>query len=172
MKSHPPTLPFASGRFVMGRTLGRYTLIGVLTLVACSFGMGAARADIISDTGSIDLLSSPPASLRLGELTSSADIYVFEERSDVKLPKKVAVDITSAGTYESRDSLTPGLIKKNTLVDSYLLHVDPSGLRESHEYNGSITFNTPILGLVVLSNHLTKTDAFLGAPGTIYPTGQ
>jgi hypothetical protein len=137
-------------------------------VVAAWFSAGTATADIIGTTGAIDIISPPP-SVKPGHLTSNTDIFTFQEQSRLSLPTSVAVDITSAGTYESVASLTPGTIAAGTLVQSYFLHTDTAS--GSQMYDGSVTFSTPILGVMVLSATLSNSDSTLGASGTTYPTG-
>jgi hypothetical protein len=136
-------------------------------VVAAWFSAGTATADIIGTTGAIDIISSPP-SVKPGQLTSNTNIFTFQEQSRLSLPTSVAVDITSAGTYASNASLTPGTIAAGTLVQSYFLHTDTAS--GSQMFDGSVTFSTPILGVMVLSATLSNSDSTLGAPGTTYPT--
>jgi hypothetical protein len=137
-------------------------------MLAC-FQAEAANAGIISTTGAIDVLASPPPSVKLGDLRSDTELFTFQESSNLTLSQDVSVDITTAGTYQSKSSLTPGTISAGTEVDSYFLHSNP--VHQPQVYVGSITFSSPILGVIVLSAGLDKTDSLLGAPGTEYPTG-
>jgi hypothetical protein len=157
---------FLEGAITMRVSSGQARL-GLGLAVAGWFLAGTATADIIGTTGAIDIISPPP-SVKSGQLTSNDDIFTFQEQSGLTLPTSVAVDITSAGTYESNASLTPGTIAAGTLVQSYFLHTDTAS--GSQMYDGSVTFSTPILGVMVLSDTLSNSDSTLGAPGTKYPT--
>jgi hypothetical protein len=134
-----------------------------------SFQAGTAEAGIISTTGAIDVLTSPPLSLKLGGLTSNTELFTFQESSNLTLSQNIPVDVTTAGTYQSKGSLTPGTISAGTEVDSYFLHSQP--VNQPQVYFGSITFSSPILGLIVTGLGLDTTDALLRAAGTTYPTG-
>jgi hypothetical protein len=148
----------------------RFKLVGVAVMVAGWLFAGSATAGITGTTGQIDLLSTPPASLvPPHDPTSDTSIFTFNERTGLVLPSSVSVDITSAGTYQSNASLTSGTVAAGTDVDSYFLHTDPAS--GSSMYDGSVTFSTPILGVIVLSHTLDLSDSVLGAPGTTYPTG-
>jgi hypothetical protein len=129
---------------------------------------GPATADLISTTGQIDVLSSPPASVQRGQLQSNTNIFAFNEQARLTLSTAVSVDITSPGTYTTVASLTPGTISAGTQVSSYFLHSDP--VNNNAMFDGSVTFSTPILGVIVLSGTLSSSDAQLGATGTTYPT--
>ena len=130
----------------------RFRLIAFGALAASWLWAGPATAGIISTTGQINVLPTPPASVVMGHLQSNANIFAFTEQTDLKLSGAVAVDITSPGTYNSNASLTPGSISAGTLVDSYFLHSDP--VNNNTMYDASVTFSTPILGVVVLSTSL------------------
>jgi hypothetical protein len=138
-----------------------------IAVLATIWWAGPARAGIISTSGAIDVLPSPPASVRLGALLSNTTIFTFAEQVDVALSAPIQVDITQAGTYQSTASLTPGIIPMGTMVDSYFLHSDPANPHK--QYDGSVTFDTPILGVIVIADTLKASDPILGAPGTLYP---
>ncbi len=152
----------------MRRTVCGYALLSLAVMLAC-FRAETAKAGTISTTGAIDLLPSPPPSVLLGALKSDTQLVAFQESSNLTLSQNVRVDITIAGTYQSDNSLAPGTISAGTEVDSYFLHSQP--VHQPQVYVGSITFSTPILGVIVLDAGLDRTDALLGAPGTLYPTG-
>ena len=91
-----------------------------------------------------------PLNLELNKYESNTDIFVFDEKQDLTLTSDVYVDITKAGTYNDAGDLTPGTIPAGTLVNSYLIHVDPVGTASSlFKYDGSITFSNKILGVIV-----------------------
>jgi hypothetical protein len=125
----------------------------------------AVKADIISVTGQATLVS-PPASVDLTH--TGAIALVFDEES-VVLSSPVAVDISAPGTYASLASLTGGTISAGTAVSSFYYHSfgpDISG----DEFEGSITFSTPILGVEALAASLVATNGVLGSPATTYST--
>ena len=101
-------------------------------------------------------------------------MFFFAERQDLLLGSSVNVNITSAGFYNSNASLTTGSVAAGTAVDSYYLHADPVGSASTlFTYNGSVTFNTDILVVIVLERQLGDSNGVLGHPGTLYSsTGQ
>jgi hypothetical protein len=121
------------------------------------------------DTGGALVPVKPPPSVQLKAYTSQVEIRAFNENT-LTLAQDLAVDITLPGTYNDPNALSPGLIPAGTRVTSHLLHFDlPPGVM-GVTLSGSISFDQPILGLIVVDGSLDATDATLGAPGTIYPT--
>jgi hypothetical protein len=146
----------------------KQVLLYVGGLMAICLWGGPAAAGIVGTTGQVDVLSSPPASLKPGHLQSNSHVFAFTEQTDLTLSTAVKVDITTPGTYETDNSLTPGTINAGTAVESYFLHADPRN--NDTMFDGSVTFSTPILGVMVLSATLSASDAQLGATGTVYDT--
>jgi hypothetical protein len=113
---------------------------------------------------------SPPASLKLNQLTSNTCVRFFDERQDVTLQKALKVDITQPGRYEFRKSLNPtSKLAVGTSVDSHILHADNVGTAKIR-LQGSVTFDADIIGVIVTDGSLDKSD-ILGSPGTMYPNG-
>jgi hypothetical protein len=83
------------------------------------------------------------------------------------------VDITLPGTYDDSSNLTPGIIQAGTVVSSHFVHADRlvGGGQHGHvNLEGTLHVDADILGIAILEPSLNATD-FLGAPGTLYPTG-
>jgi hypothetical protein len=139
----------------------------VALLVTCA--TFTANADLISQTGTISVIA-PPASVVVNSgLESDTVAFFFTERKDLVLPGGVLVNITSPGTYNSNASLTPGSIAAGTLVDSYYLHNDLVGSPTTTiTHGGSVTFDTNILGVIVLDAQFAASNGTLGHPGTLY----
>jgi hypothetical protein len=120
----------------------------------------------------VTVLTSPPASVAAGGLESDTTAYAFFE-NQLGLTSPLDVDISTPGKYNTVASLSPGTIDAGTLIDSYLVESDPATLPPGPDnyrtYAGSITFDTPILGIIVETANLRSTDPLLGASGTIYP---
>lgn len=119
-----------------------------------------------SVSGNVEQIA-PPASVVLGALESNSFVRLFDERTTVLLNQNVSVDITQPSTVGNSSDLTPGIISANQLIDSHLLHADPVG-GGPVTYQGSVTFDRPILGLLVQANTLTATDSVLGSLSTVY----
>ena len=140
------------------------TVLSVLTV--CVLIVPQLEAGIISVTGDIQQIAAPPGSVLLDQLTSNRKMFLFEEQQGLALPGDVRVNISSAGTYGPAP-LTPADILAGTPVNTYLVHSDTRRGR-NQEYDGSVTFGNPVLGVITRTGRLEDTDSFLGAPGTIY----
>jgi hypothetical protein len=119
-------------------------------------------------SGNIETIT-PPASVAANALESDSVARFFRERSAFLLNQNISVDITQPGTVGNSIDLTPGIISANQLIESYLLHADPVGPGSPPvTYQGSVTFDFPILGLLVQTNTLTVADGLLGSASTNY----
>ena len=128
-------------------------------------------AAITAWSGAVTKIAAPP-SVTLGSLQSSTQVFTFEEKQNLTLASAVPIDINGPGTYDENSDLLPvggGVVVAGTVIDSHLVHIDnpSSGVMSTH---GTVTFAKPIVGVVVRSSNLDSTD-YLGAPGTVYPTG-
>jgi hypothetical protein len=142
-------------------------LIGSLGLV-----LSAHASTLVSTSGQVAVLATPPFSVAVGGLESNLNAYVFQE-SQLTLAAPVFTDISTPGDYATVGSLTPGMIAAGTPVDVYMLESQPASLPlgglNYRTYEGSLTFNEPVLGIIVETTGLRNTDSALGAPGTLYP---
>ncbi len=143
-----------------------------LVLFSASIFLGArqAGAEVIGTTGSV-LAISPPPSIVNGQLTSLTFTHLFQEKSGLVLSSDLTVDVTSPGQVQTSAHLTPGIIASGTTIDSYFLMSDtptPTGAGPIVTFAGTVTFDTPVLGVIVTTQRLATTDATLGAIGTSY----
>ncbi|MBS1710025.1 MAG: PEP-CTERM sorting domain-containing protein [Armatimonadetes bacterium] len=128
-----------------------------------------AHAGISSVAGATTIVS-PPASVRDDQTESNTQAFLFLEKGDVALGANLNVDAVAAGTYNSAGLLSTSQILAGTHVASYMLHADPvADLTKTWE--GSMTFDEKILGVIATRGHLNDSDPILGNGGTIYPTG-
>jgi hypothetical protein len=161
-------------------------LIKLALLIALLAPAAPGHAGILSWSGDIEILHAPPttllttspASVTRNALEDSNNVRVFLEREKFQLPSDITVDITDPGLYARKRDLPvprPILQPSDMLYSSYLLHADHRG-RNLITYEGSITFEYPIYGVMLLRSTLDLledgTDDPLGATGTLYPTGQ
>jgi hypothetical protein len=138
---------------------------GVLLFPLCVL---SGHAGIIAVTGQAVVVPAPSTVLT----PSPTQSLIFAEKQDFALPSNLAVDINTPGTFNSMASLTPGTIPTGTLVDSYYLHSGISGTATAPSFfDGSVTFDTPILGVEGLDLSLSGTNSILGLATTTYPTG-
>jgi hypothetical protein len=145
----------------------------------------AASAGIIGLSGSEDLVPVP-ADLTLDEFTSPLAQFMVE-RVDTTLSQTLDLDITTAGTYSDGGAanpmpvpFTPGTLEAGLAVDSFLMHYNPSPESQPAVVTGSITFDTPILGIITGNDpawwvdpgksQLTLSDPIVGNPTTLYGT--
>jgi uncharacterized protein (TIGR03382 family) len=151
-----------------------------LRLAAVAVALAAVRAFVagpspleagIHNTHGSVLQLAPPPSVLEGDLENGAFASVFQESLLITLTSKLRVDVVGSGSVRSPDDLRFGSISAGTNVASYLLHQDRPGPHGSLALHGSIRFDAPILGVIVSSRRLNRTDGVLGNPATVYPTG-
>jgi hypothetical protein len=138
-----------------------------LCVLLVGIGQTIASASIIGTTGDV-LVTAPPASVLKGQDVNAVDASAFDEQSSVTLGSALVVDIISPGFYTSSVGMPFGSIAGGTTVSSYYIHMDP-GVGAQAVYSGSITFSTPILGIIALDAQFRPSDAIVGNTGTTYP---
>ena len=127
-----------------------------------------AESAVVNTTGNVVLID-PPASVVLSRFEDNTNVQLFVEKSGFRLPASVTVDVTAAGIVDAASDLTPGQIAAHSLVDSYLLHADPVGYGNPVvTYQGTVTFDSPILGAMVRAVSLSSSDHMLGSATTNY----
>ena len=150
-------------------------LLTILIRVALMFALASpAWAGITAVTGDVVYQPLIPSDLTLGVWESNDNIYLFNENQNLTLIADLSVDIAVPGTYDQESDLTgaAGTIGTGTIVNSYIVHVDPIGDPSGLiAYEGSITFSNKILGLIVKTSSLNNTDSILGMPTTTYDAG-
>ena len=105
-------------------------------------------------------------------LEDAQHLILFEERAGVRLGKDLPVMTRSAGVHKDF-SKNRATIQAGTRVRSFLIHCDPPGRpgeRERVFLSGTVTFDRPILGLIVTHAGLRASDKLLGNPDTVYAT--
>ncbi len=127
-------------------------------------------AGIIRTHGMVQIWDPPPPTVEVHKLERNRVVIVFEEQQKL-LPVDVAVDISSPGRYEAVYPMDPGVVMAGTPVVSYYFHADPRGRVFGNlvRYVGSVTFDRPVLGILVKPATMHPTDHLLGAPGVRYP---
>lgn len=131
----------------------------------------AANAGIVGVTGDILLIDAPPSALD-GVLADDLHAFAWNEQQDIMLRTDLAVDITSAGLYDSEDDLTPGFLAAGTLVRSHMIHFDTTSPDVDGDYVGTVEFDAPILGVIVTWQLLDASDGSVGSLTTLYFNGQ
>jgi hypothetical protein len=165
----------SSGGGHKGRHISTTVATTMLLGVVGAFAVGAAPAgaSVVQWAGQLSIEQPPPV-VSKATLQSNSVINFFTERSDYTLPSQLPVDITPNGSFPveyhgNSTTLSPSTIAAGTAVDSYFLYSNPVGSpNKLVVYNATITFSTPILGVIFKSATLMATDATAGAPGTSY----
>ena len=127
---------------------------------------------IIQPVG-VNVIPAPP-SVEPGSVASDMFAFAFDEQQNVVLPTPVHAAITQPGTYICCGAdFTGGNVPAGLDVDSYLLFADPltgSGGNPWTLFTGSISFSAgeEVVGIIIGYSELSKTNALLGAPGTVY----
>jgi len=136
-----------------------------------SFEGGGNQA--LNVTGSITELNPRPQTVVPNQShESDTEIFGFVEREGYVLPAPLKVDITQPGVYDSSYGSTSSTIAEGTPVDSYYLKFDPVGSNNRTITDGSITFSSPIIGVIVTDQTLKASDPILGNTDTAYPSNQ
>lgn len=130
--------------------------------------VGSAQAAIIETTGEMSLLTTPPESIRQNDLESDSEFFVFRENT-ISLPRPLWVNFTAPGTYTAWRQMRGRRLAADTTVTSYLVHADKIGdSRDRQPFSGSITFDRPVLGVIVTSRPLVRTHSIFAPEGTEY----
>jgi hypothetical protein len=155
----------------MGRWARVLPAAAVVAIIALA-SQGAASASIDAATGEIQLVAAP-ASVAFDGFASDTSMIAFDERQHVQLVAPLVVDFTQPGMYKLYADLQPATIPAGTVVNSQF--VDSNEATKPcntcpRQFEGTIHTDSDILGVIVQGSTLDASD-FLGAPGTVYPTG-
>ncbi len=99
----------------------------------------------------------PPWPRDIRFVRSDKDIFVAAEGHAVNLADALRVNISEPGEYVRVDDLTPLELPAGQRVRSYILHYFPAENLpppRAKRVSGSITFDRPVLGLIVLHDEL------------------
>jgi hypothetical protein len=116
----------------------------------------AAQADahVTAVSGQVEQIGQP-ADAQIGNLESDTFARAWDEAQGYRLSAPLAVNATPAGP--------PATIPAGTVVSSHMIHSDKAGTAGAADFIGSVTFSTPIVGIVFGDGKLAASD-FLGAP--------
>ena len=134
---------------------------------------GLARADIISVSGSGDILTptvTPPGLVKsdfntgytpnfFQDTGSSILVHGWDEVKNFTLTSAITVDAVSPGTYDSNGDLGTFSIAAGTVVNSHYLYFDP---KDPATRTATFTFDGKILGVIAESD-LNSPDRFLAS---------
>ncbi|WP_035609099.1 FecR domain-containing protein [Haloferula sp. BvORR071] len=114
-----------------------------------------------------EVVSAPPGTPEeLAALEDDERIFVIPERRDLELSVPIQVDITEAGNYEGPNLIAAPefQLQPKGRVRSYLMRYNPVGKIHRPDYRrfkGSVTFDRPVLAVIVGSRKLDRTDKVL-----------
>lgn len=136
--------------------------------VLCLLSLSVTLPVLASITGTTPAVVEvpAPASVQAGAYTSNTEIRAFNERQCITLTNMMTVDSRDPGPVTSPPISIP--IAAGTQVSCHFLHFDPTGTASA---SGQVTFDAPILGVIVYDSSLDASDPVCGLPGTSYPTG-
>lgn len=136
-----------------------------------------AAADIISTSSSV-LIQPLPDVLLLGAKEDTDHAFVFEERHGLVLAAPLHVDLIAPFDWTATigqpvpPAALGGDLPAGLGVNSHLVHYDPVGTTLIlTRVEGTIAFQNPVLGAIVMTQHLNDSDSLLGVPGTVYAQG-
>ncbi len=152
-----------------------FALLATLTLVAGAAGVlvdaQPSGASVVTVGGQV-VVVSPPSEVAKGVDSSTFDIHLFTERTAFTLPESLPVDVTPGGTFPMQwhtgDPLSPSDLAAGTPVDSYFMCSNPPGDSRAYNYFATVSFSTPILGVIMTGATIEATDPTVGVPGTDY----
>jgi hypothetical protein len=153
-----------------------FAVLATITLVSGAAGVlfdaAPSGASVIAVGGQVVLVPPPPVVAK-GIDSSDTEIHMFTERTAFTLPQTLPVDITPGGTFPipwtGHDPLTPSVLAAGTPIDSYFMISNPAGdPSPADSFDATVSFSTPILGVIIKTSTLETTDPIVGAPGTNY----
>jgi hypothetical protein len=115
-----------------------------------------------------EVVPAPPGTPEaLAALENDNQILVIPERRDFRPAEPIPVDITSPGIYTGLSLMVPNKVTPTagTRVRSYLLRYNPLGQLKApgttRRFEGSVTFDRPVLAIIAASPKLNRTDSML-----------
>lgn len=101
----------------------------------------------------------PPWPRQIKLIRSDTDIFILPEGRPVTLGSSLRVSTSLPGEYSTEESLTGADISAGQKIRSFLLmsHPEKAGPRVIKPMSGSITFDAPVLGLIVRHEELQES---------------
>jgi ferric-dicitrate binding protein FerR (iron transport regulator) len=99
-------------------------------------------------------------------------LQVFLERRGLVLGQAATIDLLPGETWPAERGFGKATVSAGTVVDVYLLHLDPvgNGDKRSITRRTVLHFDRPIVGLIGAHSTLQDTDQRLGLPGVTQPS--
>lgn len=121
---------------------------------------------IVGSTETISFVPPWPRRIRL--VKSDEQIFVRPEGRGEQLETELDVNISEPGKCTQPVDLSPRTLQVNEAVRSYVLHFSPETQRverRAQRVTGAITFDRPILGLIVRHEELLASSGRFGRRG-------
>ncbi len=144
--------------------------------------------------GDIKFLRRAPRSVELFKLENDSLLFMFAEKMNYTLKHDLKIDLSEPGDYfpdslpgdkQTWEALHPAVIPAGTKVSSYYFHYDNKTYNDDisvrdyfncigqYRVNAKVTFNKPVLGIVMRAGlgprfHLLLSDKELGLPWVDY----
>jgi len=130
----------------------------------------ASLTGISETTGGMQVLSTPPESVRKNQLVTESTACLLLERSNVPVSSELILAAARPGLYDAKHPPELVRISPGTVVTSYFINAQNSA---STPAEGTVMFDRPILGLALTGSQLDLTDLQFGHPAVRYPrTGE
>ena len=126
---------------------------------------GSTSPSVVSMTGTT-LIDPPPPSVEMNVIQSNTTTWLIAEQECVTLSSAVTVNRVTNGSFNG-GSNEMATIPAGTTLSSFLLNADRSS---NGDLVGSISFSSPIIGLIYELPQMTASNPTLGVSGMVYPT--
>ena len=123
-------------------------------------------------SGTVQLLVDPPPSVEPFAFQNDAMLPVFVEQPQFGLSRPAVVNLTEPDVYGpgGNDGNNAGAcLPVNSFIGSALIHGDST--QGFPTWNGGLTLNQPLIGLITDSLDLATSDSLMGSPSVVYPPG-
>ncbi|MBS0191953.1 MAG: hypothetical protein U0573_04565 [Phycisphaerales bacterium] len=135
----------------------------MVAVVAGAAGSVSALGAIAGVAGQTTWLGVPPIACTPGSLLGP-NAFAWDEKQAQVVSNALCDMVNNPG-----NSSSPVFGTVSGLVDSHFIHFEPN--TAANVVTGKVTFLGKIRGVMFRQNTLDITDASLGSPGTVYPTG-
>lgn len=128
--------------------------------------MWPTASGIAGSSESIKLVPPWPKQIRF--IQSDDNIFVRAEGPPTRLRAELKVNVSEPSRCSGVEDLTPATLQTDEFVRSYILHYSPVsqlGRRRAQRVTGSITFASPVLGLITKHEELVATSRRFGRRG-------
>lgn len=119
----------------------------------------------------VRFLPPGPYDVPMSEFQSDSRIFLMPEQMGVELPEPLMIEAYRSGRELEENEEALLSIPAGRRIDSYLMFFNPANSSTEHpvSISGKISFNRPIIGLILLEDELFyQSDKRVGLPGLNY----